>query len=247
MTVPRTGPSPVLEVRNVTVRFGGHLALDDVSLSAAPGEVTGLIGPNGAGKTTLFNVVTGLLGPQRGSVRLDGEDVTGLAPYRRARRGLARTFQRLELFGLLTVGENVELAASVRRRRSGRTAAEALELVGLSAVADVRADELPTGQARLVELARAVATGPQVLLLDEPASGQDDAETEAFRDVLLAVATDGIAVVLVEHDVQLVMRTCARIHVLDFGSVLASGTPDEIQANRAVLDAYLGAAPEVTA
>ena len=247
MTVPRSGPSPVLEVRNVTVRFGGHLALDDVSLSAAPGEVTGLIGPNGAGKTTLFNVVTGLLGPQRGSVRLDGEDVTGLPPYRRARRGLARTFQRLELFGLLTVGENVELAASVRRRRPGRSAADALELVGLSAEADVRADELPTGKARLVELARALATGPQVLLLDEPASGQDDAETEAFRDVLLAVAGEGIAVVLVEHDVQLVMRTCARIHVLDFGSVLASGTPDEIQADRAVLDAYLGAAPEVTA
>jgi branched-chain amino acid transport system ATP-binding protein len=236
----------VLEVRNVTVRFGGHLALDDVSLNAAPGQVTGLIGPNGAGKTTLFNVVTGLLGPQRGSIRLDGEDVTRLAPYRRARRGLARTFQRLELFGLLTVGENVELAASVRRRRPGRTAAEALELVGLSAEADVRADELPTGKARLVELARALATGPQVLLLDEPASGQDDGETEAFRDVLLAVAGEGIAVVLVEHDVQLVMRTCARIHVLDFGSVLASGTPAEIQADRAVLDAYLGAAPEVT-
>ena len=246
MTEPRPGPSPLLEVRNVTVRFGGHLALDDVSLRAAPGEVTGLIGPNGAGKTTLFNVVTGLLGPQRGSVRLDGEDVTGLAPYRRARRGLARTFQRLELFGLLTVGENVELAASVRRRRPGRSAADALELVGLSAEADVRADELPTGKARLVELARALATGPQVLLLDEPASGQDDAETEAFRDVLLAVAGEGIAVVLVEHDVQLVMRTCARIHVLDFGSVLASGTPSEIQADRAVLDAYLGAAPEVT-
>jgi len=247
VTTQRSGPSPLLEVRNVTVRFGGHLALDDVSLSAAPGEVTGLIGPNGAGKTTLFNVVTGLLAPQRGSVRLDGEDVTGLAPYRRARRGLARTFQRLELFGLLTVGENVELAASVRRRRPGRTAAEALDLVGLSAEAGVRADELPTGKARLVELARALATGPQVLLLDEPASGQDDAETEAFRDVLLAVAGEGIAVVLVEHDVQLVMRTCARIHVLDFGSVLASGTPDEIQANRAVLKAYLGAAPEVIA
>ena len=242
----RTGPSPMLEVRNVTVRFGGHLALDDVSLSAAPGQVTGLIGPNGAGKTTLFNVVTGLISPQRGTVHLDGEDVTGLAPYRRARRGLARTFQRLELFGLLTVGENVELAASVRRRRPGRSAAEALELVGLSAASTVRADELPTGKARLVELARALATGPQVLLLDEPASGQDDAETEAFREVLMAVAAEGIAVVLVEHDVQLVMRTCAQVHVLDFGRVLASGTPDEIQADRAVLEAYLGAAPEVT-
>ena len=237
--------SPLLEVRNVTVRFGGHLALDDVSLVALPRQVTGLIGPNGAGKTTLFNVVTGLLGPQRGSVRLDGEDVTGLAPYRRARRGLARTFQRLELFGLLTVGENVELAASVRGRRPGRSAAEALALVGLTDLAAVRADELPTGKARLVELARALATGPQVLLLDEPASGQDDSETEAFREVLLAVAADGLAVVLVEHDVQLVMRTCAHVHVLDFGRALAHGTPAEIQADRAVLDAYLGAAPEV--
>jgi branched-chain amino acid transport system ATP-binding protein len=236
--------APMLDVSGVTVRFGGHVALDDVRLTAAPGEVTGLIGPNGAGKTTLFNVITGLQAPQRGRVRLDGDDVTGLAPYRRARRGLARTFQRLELFGLLTVRENVELAASVRGRRPGRSADEALALVGLTAMGEVRADELPTGKARLVELARALATGPRVLLLDEPASGQDDAETEAFRDVLLTVAAEGIAVVLVEHDVHLVMRTCARVHVLDFGRVLAAGTAAEVQADQAVLDAYLGAAPE---
>jgi branched-chain amino acid transport system ATP-binding protein len=236
--------APMLDVSGITVRFGGHVALDDVRLTAAPGEVTGLIGPNGAGKTTLFNVITGLQAPQRGSVRLDGDDVTGLAPYRRARRGLARTFQRLELFGLLTVRENVELAASVRGRRPGRSADEALALVGLTGMGDVRADELPTGKSRLVELARALATGPRVLLLDEPASGQDDAETEAFRDVLLTVAAEGIAVVLVEHDVHLVMRTCARVHVLDFGRVLAAGTAAEVQADQAVLDAYLGAAPE---
>jgi branched-chain amino acid transport system ATP-binding protein len=236
--------APMLDVSGVSVRFGGHVALDDVRLTAAPGEVTGLIGPNGAGKTTLFNVITGLQAPQRGRVRLDGDDVTGLAPYRRARRGLARTFQRLELFGLLTVRENVELAASVRGRRPGRSADEALALVGLTAMGEVRADELPTGKARLVELARALATGPRVLLLDEPASGQDDAETEAFRDVLLTVAAEGIAVVLVEHDVHLVMRTCARVHVLDFGRVLAAGTAAEVQADQAVLDAYLGAAPE---
>jgi len=242
-----SGDHGLLDVRHVTVRFGGHLALDDVSLTAAAGEVTGMIGPNGAGKTTLFNVVTGLLAPQRGRIRLDGDDVTRLAPYRRARRGLARTFQRLELFGLLTVRENVELAASVRRRRPGRSAEEALDLVGLADMGDVRADELPTGKARLVELARALATGPQVLLLDEPASGQDETETEAFRQVLLEVAGGGLAVVLVEHDVQLVMRTCARIHVLDFGRILAAGTPAEIQADAAVLDAYLGAAPEAGA
>jgi branched-chain amino acid transport system ATP-binding protein len=143
------------------------------------------------------------------------------------------------------VGENVELAASVRGRRPGPSAADALRLVGLTDLAGVRADELPTGKARLVELARALATGPEVLLLDEPASGQDDRETEAFREVLLTVAAAGLAIVLVEHDVQLVMRTCARVNVLDFGRVLAAGTPGEIQADRAVLDAYLGAVPEV--
>jgi branched-chain amino acid transport system ATP-binding protein len=234
----------LLEVDHVTVRFGGHLALDDVSLAAEPGTITGMIGPNGAGKTTLFNVITGLLAPERGEVRLDGQAMTPLAPYRRARLGLARTFQRLELFGLLTVRENVELAASRRARHGkGRTDVdELLALVGLADVADARADELPTGKARLVELARALATGPRVLLLDEPASGQDDRETDAFRAVLEEIARRDVGVVLVEHDVALVMRTCHRVHVLDFGSLLAAGTPAEIQANPAVRDAYLGSA-----
>jgi branched-chain amino acid transport system ATP-binding protein len=238
----------LLRVDGVTVKFGGHLALNNVSLAAEPGVVTGLIGPNGAGKTTLFNVITGLLGPQRGDIRIDGEAVTHLPPYKRARLGLARTFQRLELFTLLTVRENVELAASRGRRRrdgGGRHARridvdELLGLVGLADVADVRSDELPTGKARLVELARALATDPRILLLDEPASGQDDRETEAFRTVLLEVARRGIGVVLVEHDVALVMRTCHRVHVLDFGSLLAAGTPAEVQANPAVQEAYLG-------
>jgi branched-chain amino acid transport system ATP-binding protein len=233
-----------LVVEDVSVRFGGHLALDRVSLRAAAGQVTGLIGPNGAGKTTLFNVVTGLVGPESGRVLVDGRDVTRLAPYRRARRGLARTFQRLELFGLLTVRENVELAVSVRGdRRPGRDTNAALKVAGLADVAESRADELPTGTARRVELARALATGPRVLLLDEPASGQDEAETAAFREVLLTVAGEGVAVVLVEHDVHLVMGTCHTVHVLDFGRVLAVGTPREIQGNRAVLDAYLGSVP----
>jgi len=234
----------LLKVRNVTVRFGGNVALDNVALDAAPGEVTGLIGPNGAGKTTLFNVITGLLAPQRGEVRLDGADLTRLAPFRRARAGMARTFQRLELFGLLTVRENVELAAALRRTGgSGGAAGKAgalLELVGLSDVADVRSDELSTGRARLVELARALATDPRVLLLDEPASGQDETETEAFGLLLGRIAAEGVAVVLVEHDMQLVMQTCQRIHVLDFGRILAVGTPQEIQTDRAVLEAYLG-------
>jgi branched-chain amino acid transport system ATP-binding protein len=238
--------APALDVTGVTVRFGGHLALDDVRLSARSGEVTGLIGPNGAGKTTLFNVITGLQAPQRGRVRLDGDDVTDLAPYRRARRGLARTFQRLELFGLLTVRENVELAASVgrRRRRHGPTPDQALELVGLADLGPVRADELPTGKARLVELARALATGPRVLLLDEPASGQDDMETQRFGQLLVELADQGTAVVLVEHDMSLVMEVCHKVHVLNLGRNIATGEPHAVQNDHAVLDAYLGTSKE---
>jgi branched-chain amino acid transport system ATP-binding protein len=242
-----TGTGAALAVRNVTMRFGGHVALDDVDLDAEPGQVTGLIGPNGAGKTTLFNVVTGLLSPQRGDVALGGTRLNRLAPYRRARLGLARTFQRLELFGLLTVRENVELADALRRgpREPGRAEA-LLERVGLAELADVRADELSTGRARLLELARALAARPRVLLLDEPASGLDDHETEALGTLLGEIAageSDGhpVAVVLVEHDVQLVMRSCHRIHVLDFGSVICVGTPEEVQCDQKVLDAYLGA------
>ena len=235
----------LLTVRNVTVRFGGNVALDSVALDADAGEITGLIGPNGAGKTTLFNVITGLLVPQRGEVRLGHTDLTRLAPYRRARAGMARTFQRLELFGLLTVRENVELAVALRRgsRNPASKADELLALVGLGDLADVRSDELPTGKARLVELARALATEPRVLLLDEPASGQDENETDAFGLLLGRIAAEGVAVVLVEHDMHLVMQTCQRIHVLDFGRILAVGTPSEIQQNPAVQAAYLGAVP----
>jgi branched-chain amino acid transport system ATP-binding protein len=238
----------LLTVRGVTVRFGGNLALDGVDLDADAGQVTGLIGPNGAGKTTLFNVICGLQGASGGEVRLGRRDLTRLAPYRRARLGLARTFQRLELFGLLTVRENVELAVALRRGRSpaGR-ADELIELVGLTDVAGVRADELSTGRARRVELARALATEPRVLLLDEPASGQDERETATFGALLGRIAADGVAVVLVEHDVQLVMRTCQVVHVLDVGSVLAVGSPEEIQRDPDVLDAYLGATPTGTA
>ena len=231
-----------LEVSDVSVSFGGRLALDDVTLTAEPGTVTGLIGPNGAGKTTLFNVVCGLLSPTRGRVRIDGHDVTRLAPYKRSRRGLARTFQRLEPFGLLTVRENGHLAASAANRdRPDGVADPLLEQLGITALADVRADRLPTGQARIVELARALATAPKVLLLDEPASGQDEHETAAFSATIREVAADGVAVVLVEHDIQLVMGVCAHIHVLDLGRVLASGTPREVREDDAVLSAYLGA------
>jgi branched-chain amino acid transport system ATP-binding protein len=230
-----------LEVDSVTVSFGGRRALDGVSISAEPGVITGLIGPNGAGKTTLFNVVCGLQPPTHGTVRLGGHDVTRMPPYKRARRGLARTFQRLEPFGLLTVRENVRLAAHLARRPDPAAVTDRLlDRLGVADLADVRADRLPTGQARVVELARALATDPRVLLLDEPASGQDVGETQAFGEVLREVSAEGVAVVLVEHDIQLVMDVCARIHVLDLGRVLAVGAPAEIQRDEAVLSAYLG-------
>ena len=231
-----------LEVRDVSVRFGGRLALQDVDLDAEAGDITGLIGPNGAGKTTLFNVVCGLQAPLQGRVRINGQDVTKLAPFKRARRGLARTFQRLEPFGLLTVRENVALAADAARRPDPNAITdELLDRLGIGDLASQRADRLPTGQARVLELARALATDPKVLLLDEPASGQDEQETAAFRTVLREVAASGVAVLLVEHDVQLVMDVCTRIHVLDLGQILASGTAVEVQQDEAVLAAYLGA------
>jgi branched-chain amino acid transport system ATP-binding protein len=233
-----------LVVEGVSVSFGGRAALADVSLTAEPGTVTGLIGPNGAGKTTLFNVVCGLQPPSRGRVHIGGDDVTRLPPFKRARRGLARTFQRLELFGLLTVRENVRLAADIARRDDPDAVTdELLGRLGIEALGHQRSDRLPTGQARLVELARALATDPSVLLLDEPASGQDEGETAAFSTVLREVAAGGVAVVLVEHDIQLVMDVCAHIHVLDLGRVIASGPPAEVQRDDAVLGAYLGSAP----
>ncbi|UGQ13309.1 ABC transporter ATP-binding protein [Yinghuangia sp. ASG 101] len=235
-----------LEVTGVTVRFGGHVALDNVSLHAQNGLVTGLIGPNGAGKTTMFNVITGLQAASSGTVTLDGRDVGRLAPYKRARRGMARTFQRLELFGSLTVRDNIHVAAAQYRLRhptaesAGRTTGELIERLGLVPIADVRADSLPTGQGRMVELARALACRPRLLLLDEPASGQDESETAEFSRVLREVAAEGAAVLLVEHDMDLVMSVCDELHVLDFGRKLAQGTCAEIQADARVRAAYLG-------
>jgi branched-chain amino acid transport system ATP-binding protein len=222
----------------------------DVDLDVDPGQVTGLIGPNGAGKTTTFNVITGLQEPTSGRVILAGEDITSLRAHQRARRGIARTFQRLEVFGSLSARENILTAAEIRRGwakdRSIDPAADTerlIDRIGIRAVADERVDAMPTGLARLVELGRALATHPKILLLDEPASGLDDNESDSFADLLLELAHEGMAVLIVEHDVQLVMRVCAQIHVLDFGAILAVGTPSEIQQNQAVLDAYLGATP----
>ncbi len=238
-----------LEVNEVSVRFGGLAALSDVSLSVADGAITGLIGPNGAGKTTLFNVVTGMQRPNGGTVRLDGRDLRGLSSYRRARLGLGRTFQRLELFGTLTVAENIGVAASIKQRGVLKARSrviheireELLERLGLTPVAHDRADTLPTGTGRLVELARALATSPKVLLLDEPAAGQDTDETERFSEVLKNLANDGLAILLVEHDMDLVMTVCHTVVVLDYGRVICTGTPGEVRADREVQAAYLGA------
>ena len=241
---------PVLRVEDVSVRFGGLLALDSVELASEPGRVTGLIGPNGAGKTTLFNVITGLQTPTQGKVFIGDDDVTDRKPHKRARLNMARTFQRLEVFGSLTARENIMVAAEIRNGWSKAKddpkvlTAEILERVGLTAVAEDPVDSMPTGLARLVELGRALATRPQLLLLDEPGSGLDTNETEALGDLLLDLVKDGMAVLLVEHDVELVMRVCEHIYVLDFGKLIAEGTPAEIQANEAVQAAYLGAETE---
>ncbi len=242
---------PLLQTREVTVRFGGVTALQSVSLSADPGTVTGLIGPNGAGKTTLFNVITGLQAPAAGRVLMDGQDVTDLPVHRRARLGMARTFQRLELFGSLTVEENVRTAADIRQLWSrdradvARMTDAVIARVGLRQYAHSPAHTLPTGLARLTELARALATAPRLLLLDEPGSGLDGAESEEFGRLLGALAAEGTAVLLVEHDMDLVMQACSQIHVLDFGVHLTSGTPDEIRADSRVQRAYLGEADAV--
>jgi branched-chain amino acid transport system ATP-binding protein len=238
---------PTLSVIGVTVRFGGVQALDDVCLAADPGMVTGLIGPNGAGKTTLFNVITGLERPDDGSVHLGGRDIGSLSPYRRARLGMGRTFQRLEVFGSLTAYGNILAAAEFRqgwaRDKSDprQVAREIIDRVGLTKVAERRVDAMPTGLARLVELGRALATRPRLLLLDEPGSGLNHEETEALGTLLLDLVTDGTAILLVEHDVELVMRVCSRVYVLDFGKVIAGGTPQHVQADASVQAAYLGA------
>ncbi len=236
---------PLLDVQNITVRFGGNLAVDDVSLGAEAGQVTALIGPNGAGKTTLFNAITGLLTPNGGRVILDDRDVSKLPSHKRARRGMARTFQRLELFSALSVRENVLVAAEVRggwarERAEQQSVDEIIDRVGLANERNARVDQLPTGKARLVELARSLATQPKVLLLDEPASGLDDTESQNFGRILRELAAGGVAVLLVEHDVHLVMGVSDLIHVLDFGRILSVGTPDQIRQDEAVLSAYLG-------
>ena len=254
MSVVTDGVQPLLpevveglELRGLTVRFGGHTAVDAVNLEAPVGRLTGLIGPNGAGKTTTFNAICGMEPIAGGAIFFDGDDITGLPTHRRSRAGIARTFQRLEVFGSLTAAENVQVAAEMRRAWQKDTSdpeyevATLLERVGAADLADERCDGLPTGQARLVELARALACHPRLLLLDEPASGLTEAETHAFGRLLTELVAEGVGVLLVEHDVALVMEVCEYLYVLDFGAVLAQGATHEIQADEAVQRAYLGA------
>jgi branched-chain amino acid transport system ATP-binding protein len=249
----------VLEAENLGVSFGGLTALQGVSFRVQAGEIFAIIGPNGAGKTTLFNVVSGLYVPMAGHVRLMGEDVTAAEPHVLARRGLSRTFQNLQIFFRMTAIENVmvgrhlherrnvlahlfTLPSVLRQNRATRAKAEALlAFVGLKELADRPAGELPYGALKRLEIARALATEPKVLLLDEPAAGCNPVETEEVDAVIRRIAAQGVAVVLVEHDMRMVMQISSRIHVLDQGRTLAEGTASEVRANPAVIAVYLGA------
>jgi branched-chain amino acid transport system ATP-binding protein len=246
MADSRGSESGALIVRDLTKDFAGLRAVDRVSFSVRPGEIMGLIGPNGSGKTTTINVITGLLHITSGSVHLGSLDMTGWAPHKIARAGLARTFQIVRLFKDFTVRENVEVAAVASGGARGKDAADratrAMRQLGILHLSDLPARVLPQGEERLVEIARAIATEPNFLLLDEPGAGLNDAEIETFLPTLLRLRDAiGCGVVIVDHDMRLIMNLCDRIHVLNYGKTIGEGVPEQIRTEPAVIEAYLGA------
>lgn len=248
----------MLELKGITQIFGGVTALKDVSFSINQGEITGVIGPNGAGKTTLFNIATGIYSQTSGQVIFEGRDISGLPAERLARLGMVRTFQNIELFGKMTVLENVMVGLHSRStsglfacsfkmpwaiREEQRIRDEAhqwLQFVGINDLAQIEANNLPFGRGRLLEIARAMACSPRMILMDEPAAGLNSQETLGLAELIRRIRDQGITVVLVEHDMELVMDICDRIVVLNLGQKLAEGTPREIQDNPEVIAAYLG-------
>lgn len=253
-----TDNTPLLQVEDLRLSFGGVTAVDGLSFTVQQGDIVSVIGPNGAGKTSAFNCITGFYKPTGGTVRLDGEDITRLRPSAVAARGVSRTFQNLRLFGELTVLDNVRagmhlrirqnaldaLLHTPRFRRSERMATEEahkwLDFVGLRGDRAAEARNLPYGEQRRVEIARALARGPRLLLLDEPAAGLNHSEKQELLDLLRRIGELGIALVLIEHDMGLVMQVSRRIVVLNFGKEIADGSPEQIRNDPAVVEAYLG-------